>query len=275
MNRMILYIFIAALFRTIDTFIDKVLTQKGISRFDYFFYMSVSMLPFAAVMMVLEPVRFSLEFFPVLLLVIAAFLRYYQQHAVVGMVRKLEPYQYQTYLTMGLILTYLIDCILGTRILNWQSSASVALVLSGVLLIGNFKAEFNTLNKDILVRIFCGIIQGYVTFYILKYWSNAFYIFSLNFVLTVPFIKRYRSEVHRNRPEIIKWVFLQQSFGFIAVYLTNKLMSESVTLGIYVVPAAIVMAFLFSFFKNYSGKRLVFKDVLAIIMVATGIYLLD
>ena len=33
---MIAYIFAAALFRAIDSFIDKNLTQKGISRFDYF-----------------------------------------------------------------------------------------------------------------------------------------------------------------------------------------------------------------------------------------------
>lgn len=274
MNKMILYILIAALFRTVDTFIDKVLTQKGISRFDYFFYMCVSMLPFAAVMMLYEPLKMKLELFPLMLLALAALLRYYQQHAVVGMVRKLEPYQYQTYLTMGLVITYLVDCYLGTRILGWQSVVSVVLVLGGVSLIGNFRFEYNSLNKDILIRILCGILQGYVTFYILKYWSNAFYIFSLNFVLTVPFIKKYCSEEHHNRTEIIKWVFLQQAFGFIAVYLTNSLMAKSVTVGIYVVPVAIVMAFLFSFFKNYSGKRFVAKDALAVAMVTIGVLLL-
>lgn len=271
---MILYIFIAALFRTIDTFIDKILTQKGISRFDYFFYMCVTMLPFATIAMLFEPFKVKIEICPFLLLGFAAFLRYYQQHAVVGMVRKLEPYQYQTYLTMGIVFTYMIDCYLGTRTLSWQSLSSIVLVLGGVLLISNFRLEFNSLNKDILVRIICGILQGYVTFYILKYWSNAFYIFTLNFILTVPFIKRYQSEEHKNCAEILKWVFLQQTFGFFAVYLTNRLMAKSVTLGIYVVPVAIVMAFLFSFLKNYSRKRFVLKDGLAIAMVTSGVLLL-
>lgn len=271
---MILYIFIAALFRTIDTFIDKILTQKGITRFDYFFYMCVSMLPFAAVMMFFEPIKFEFELIPLLLLGTAAFLRYYQQHAVVGMVRKLEPYQYQTYLTVGIVFTFIIDCFLGTRILGWQNIISVILVLSGVLLIGKINLKLDNLNKDILIRVLCGILQGYVTFYILKYWSNAFYIFSLNFVLTLPFIKRYHNEQHENRNGILKWVFLQQTFGFIAVYLTNSLMSQSVTLGVYVVPMAIVLAIIFSVFKNYSGKKLNLKDVFAVIMVTTGILLL-
>lgn len=271
---MILYIFIAALFRTIDTFIDKILTQKGITRFDYFFYMCVSMLPFAAVMMFFEPLMFEFKLIPLLLLGAAAFLRYYQQHAVVGMVRKLEPYQYQTYLTIGIVFTYIIDCFLGTRIFGWQNITSIVLVLSGVLLIGKFKLELNDLNKDVLIRVLCGILQGYVTFYILKYWSNAFYIFSLNLTLTLPFIKRYNNEKHGNRGEIIKWVFLQQTFGFIAVYITNLLMSQSVTLGVYVVPMAIVLAIIFSVFKNYSGKRLNLKEIIAILMVIIGVILL-
>lgn len=271
---MVLYIFIAALFRTIDTFIDKVLTQKGITRFDYFFYMCVSMLPFAAVMMMLEPTKFEFSLWPLLLLGTAAFLRYYQQHAVVGMVRKLEPYEYQTYLTMGIVITYVIDCFLGTRYLSLLNIISIILVLGGVLLIGKIKFERNSLNTDILIRVFSGILQGYITFYILKYWSNAFYIFSLNFVLTLPFIKKYNNEKHINRREILKWVFLQQTFGFIAVYMTNNLMAESVTLGIYVVPVAIIMAFIFSFFKNYSGKKFTFKDTVAVLMVIAGILLL-
>lgn len=271
---MILYIFIAALFRTIDTFIDKILTQKGITRFDYFFYMCFSMLPFAAVMMFFEPIQFEFELFPFLLLGAAAFLRYYQQHAVIGMVRKLEPYQYQAYLTMGIVITYFIDCFLGTRTLALENIISIVLVLSGVLLIGKVKLERSTLNKDILIRVLCGIIQGYVTFYILKYWSNAFYIFSLNLVLTLPFIKKYNNEKHENRSEILKWVFLQQTFGFIAVYITNALMAESVTLGVYVVPMAIILAFLFSYFKNYSGKKFTFKDTVAVVMVILGILFL-
>lgn len=107
---MALYIFITALLRAIGVFIDKVLTQKGITRFDYFFYMCFSMLPFSLIMMVFEPIRFELNWKPILLLCMAAFLRYFQQHAVVGIVRKSEPYQYQTYLTMGISITYIIDC---------------------------------------------------------------------------------------------------------------------------------------------------------------------
>ena len=111
---MIAYIFAAALFRAIDSFIDKNITQKGISRFDYFFYMCISMLPFAFIMMVFEPIKFVFHWGPVILLLVSALLRYLQQHAVVGIIRKVEPYQYQTYLTMGIILTYIIDCFLGT-----------------------------------------------------------------------------------------------------------------------------------------------------------------
>lgn len=272
---MIAYIFAAALFRAIDSFIDKNLTPKGISRFDYFFYMCISMLPFAFIMMVFEPIKFVFHWAPVILLLVSALLRYLQQHAVVGIIRKVEPYQYQTYLTMGIILTYIIDCFLGTRTLTFENIISIFLVLGGVICIGDLKFRFSNLHWDILIRVFGGLLQGYITFYILKYWSNAFYIFSLNLILTVPFLKRYCAEQHPlNRGEIIRMVFIQQCFGFISVYLTNTIMAKSVTLGIYVVPTAIIIAFLMSFFKNYTTQRIDIKQGLAVIMVTIGILLL-
>lgn len=224
--------------------------------------------------MPLKKNKFEFGITPILLLLAAAILRYLQMHAVVGMVRKLEPYQYQTYLTMAIVLTYIIDCAIGTRALSIYSIASIVLVLSGVLMIGSFKLEFNSLNKDILIRVATGIFQGYVTYYILRYWSNAVYIFGLNMVLTLPFLKRYNMEYHHKQANIIKWVFIQQTFGFAAVYITNMLMSQSVTLGVYVVPASIVMSFLFSFIKNYSGKSLSVKNLTAIALVISGILLL-
>lgn len=271
---MALYIFITALLRAIGVFIDKVLTQKGITRFDYFFYMCFSMLPFSLIMMVFEPIRFELNWKPILLLCMAAFLRYFQQHAVVGIVRKSEPYQYQTYLTMGIAITYIIDCFLGTRLLNWQGIFSVLLVLCGILLVGSVKFERNSLNKDILTRVICGIITGYVTFCILKYWSNALYIFILNLVLTISFAPKYSKESHKGHLSIIKWVFLQQTFGFSFLFMTNNLMAQSVTLGIYVLPVTIVLCVIFSHFKNYSEQKLDIQKIFGICMVLSGILLL-
>ena len=271
---MALYIFITALLRAIGIFIDKVLTQKGITRFDYFVYMCFSMLPFAFIMMMIEPIRFELNWKPILLLCAAAFLRYFQQHAVVGIVRKSEPYQYQTYLTMGIAITYITDCFLGTRLFNLQGLLSVFSVLCGILLVGNVKFERNSLNKDILMRVVCGIITGYVTFYILKYWSNALYIFILNLVLTISFVKKYSQENHKGHLNIVKWVFLQQTFGFTFLFMTNNLMAQSVTLGIYVLPVTIVLCVIFSHFKNYSEQKLDIKKILGIFMVLSGILLL-
>ena len=88
-------------------------------------------------------------------------------------------------------------------------------------------------------------------------------------------MKRYCAEQHPlNRGEIIRMVFIQQCFGFISVYLTNTIMAKSVTLGIYVVPTAIIIAFLMSFFKNYTTQRIDIKQGLAVIMVTIGILLL-
>ena len=155
-----------------------------------------------------------------------------------------------------------------------QGVLSVVLVLAGILLIGNIKLERNSLNKDILIRVLCGIISGYITFYILKYWSNAFYIFSLNLILTISFAGKFSKESHKGHLNIIKWVFIQQTFGFAFLFMTNHLMAQSVTLGIYVQPVTIILCYVFSHFKSYSEQKLGINIIMAISMVLAGTLLL-
>ena len=86
---------LAGIFGAIGQYLDKFLVNKGISRKDYFYYMCLSMIPFAIIMMIIEyttgQIRFSFNVVPIVLLGIAMFLRYKKQHTIVGCLKYLNP----------------------------------------------------------------------------------------------------------------------------------------------------------------------------------------
>lgn len=270
----VLLILSAALTSSISSYVDKIIMNKGISRRDYFFYMCLTMLPFALLMMLFETNRFEISLVPLSLLAFSAFIRYHSQISVVGILRNLEPFQYKTYVTLTIVLTYFIDNFLGTQTLSFKSILSIVLTITGVLLISNFKLHTKSLNKDIIIRILCGIVQGYITFFILKYWSNAVYIFVLNLTLTAVFSPQYTLNYHKQMKSTLKWIFLQQTFGFMSLYIINMLIAHSVTLSIYVTPATVVFSLLLAYFLHDKNRHPKSKDWIAIILVAAGLIIL-
>ncbi len=268
----------AALFGAIGQYIDKHLVNMGISRKDYFYYMCLSMLPFAGIMIAIEVAtnqfKFSFEIIPILLLFVAMFLRYNKQRTIVGCLTHLNPYEDSAYLTLGLLIAFIIDVLLGTETLRIVSIISIVLTIVGVFLIANSKLKIKSLRLDILIRITTSLLMGYVTHYILDYWSNAMFLFILNLFLTLIFSKDYKFNYHKKQKSIIKWVFIQQTFGFTALYLSNILMSNSVTLSNYVRPASIIIVLLIALMFKNKKMRPTIKQIFGIILIVIGIFLI-
>lgn len=275
---LIILIISAALFGAIGQYIDKHLVNMGISRKDYFYYMCLSMLPFAGVMIAIEVAtnqfKFSFEIIPILLLVVAMFLRFNKQKTIVGCLTHLNPYEDSAYLTLGLLISFIIDVLLGIQSLRIISVISIVLTIVGVFLIANAKLKIKSLRLDILIRIATSLLMGYVTHYILNYWSNAMFLFVLNLLLTLIFSKDYKFNYYKSQRSIIKWVFIQQAFGFISLYLSNILMSKSVTLSNYVRPTSIIIVLLIALMFKDKEKRPTIRQVFGIILIVTGIFLI-
>ena len=191
---MIIFLIIfAALFGAIGQYVDKHLVNMGISRKDYFYYMCLSMIPFSILMIIIEIItkqfKFTLEIVPVILLLIAMLLRYNKQKTIVGCLTYLNPYEDSAYLSLGLLIAFIIDVILGIQTLKIISFISIFITIIGVFLISNSKLKIKNLRLDIFVRITTSLLMGYVTHYILIYWSNALFIFILNLFLLCYFAK--------------------------------------------------------------------------------------
>ena len=144
-----------------------------------------------------------------------------------------------------------------------------------VFTLADVKLNIKSLQKDLTIRILCEVGLGYVAHYILMYLPNAVYILILNLMLTLLFSKGYNVKYHKEHKNIIKWVFIQQAFGFFTVYLGNYLSSNSVMMYQYVRPVTIVMTIFVAFLIKNIDRKPKFKDLLSVALVAIGIYLLN
>lgn len=272
-------VLLASLFGAIGQYLDKHLVNLGISRKDYFYYMCLSMIPFSLIMIFIEyktnQLKFCFNIVPIILLLLAMFVRYKKQHTIVGCLKYLNPYEDSAYLTLGIIIAFIIDVILGIEKISYMAILSIILTVGGVFILANSKIKIKNLQKDLLTRIFMSLAMSYITHYILKYWSNAVFLLFLNLLLTIIFSKGYTLEYNRKQSKIIKWVFAQQTFGFLALYLSNYLVSNSVTLSSYVRPMSIVIVATMSMFFKDKDKKPNLRQIIAIVLVVAGIVLIN
>lgn len=234
--------------------------------------MCLSMIPFSIIMIVIEILtnnfKFEFSIIPIILLLLAMFVRYKKQHTIVGCLTHLNPYESVTYMSLGIILAFIIDSILGIKQFNVITLASIVLTLIGVFTLADVKLKIKSLQKDLIIRIVCEITMGYITHYILKYWSNASFILILNLLLTIIFSKGYKLQYHTKNKNILKWVFIQQTFGFCSTYLGNYLSSNSVVLSSYTKPVSIVLTILVAFVIKSNEKKPKLLDAFAVFLVA-------
>lgn len=276
---LIYVVILAGILGAIGQYLDKHLVNIGISRNDYFYYMCLSMIPYSIIMMIIEyftnQLKFELGWIPILLLLVAMFLRYKKQHTIVGCLTYLNPYEDSAYLSLSIIIAFIIDVILGIENLGIISILSIVLTIVGVFTIANSKIKIKNLQKDLLVRISTSLLMSYATHFILQYWSNAVFLFVLNLFLTILFSKGYHISYHKEHKKMIKWVFVQQAFGFCCAYLSNYLASNSVTLSSYVRPTSIIAVVVISMFFKEKEKKPTIKQILGIFLVVLGIFLIQ
>lgn len=203
------------------------------------------------------------------------FLRYKKQHTIVGYLTYLSPYEATAYMCLGIILSFIIDAIIGVKQFSLVAIVSIVLTLTGVFILADARLRIKSLQKDLLIMIVFSVAMGYVTHYILNYWSNAIFIFVLNLFLTIIFSKGYKIEYHIKNKEIIKWVFIQQTFGFFSTYIQNYISSISVMIMSYIKPVEIVLSIVIAIFIKNTEKKPRVIDLFAIFLVAIGVGLID
>ncbi len=269
----LILIFAAALFGAFGQNIDKHLSNLKTTRKDYFYYMCVTMLPYSLIMVIIEVLNntfyFDFNVLIIILIILAMIFRYIKQHTIMGCLSHLNPYEDSAYLSLGIILSFILDCLISVQNITVYSVSSIFLILIGVFCVADSKFKISELKKDIVIRIVTSTIISYITFFALKYITNASYLFIVNILLVFIFAKNYTFSYHKENSKIIKWTFIQQLCGFTTLYLSNTLITSSVTLSNYVRPVSISLLVIFALFQK-TKSSITSKKILGIILIIIG-----
>ena len=274
------FILVSALLLSIGTYIDKMIIDEGISKKNYFYYMCLTMVPFSLALLYVEIVNgtfhFRLNTSLILLIVIAAVLRYYRQKSFVNCYRELQPYEFESYMTVSLMFSFIIDLFLGVQKFHPMKILSIVLILVGIFLINSLKIQMKVLLKNLFIRIFCELMMGYVIFAAMKQCSNSMFILILNLSLVIVFTPVYQPWKKQDRitGKLFWLIMLQQTFGFTVTYLNNILSSVSVTLYQFVSPVSLVLIAMISLMMK-NRKKPSLLNGLGVICSIAGVLIMN
>ncbi len=277
-----LFVAFTAMFWAVQSYAEKRTVSAGISRRDFFFYSCLSLLPFAAITLLITPFYFDFSIMLILILLISLLLRYGKLTAIVSTVEHLVPYESEAYMCLGVIIAYVVDCILGIKNFSHWGILSIFFALLGVFLIADIKLQIKKLRKNLIIRIVCDVGLGYCARYALLYCSNAMYILLLNAMIVLLWGWRYTWNDHKGNWHVVKLVILQQFLGFICLFLGNAVAQQSVTAYALIRPIALGICVIIAFF--YRGttaanggpsepRRPKIKDMFAVACIILGICL--
>ena len=276
---------LASLFWAVQSFAEKRTVSAGPLRRDFFYYSCLFLIPFAAIMIFVTPFYFSFSYWLIPIFAAALLFRYGKMAAIVATMKHLVPYESEAYMCLGIILAYIIDCLIGVKSFSISGVLSIAATLFGVFLIADVKLKIKHLQKGIIIRILCDVGLAYCTRYALLYCSNALFILLLNLIIILIFSWNYKIRDHKNNLFIIKLVIIQQFLGFIVLFLGNLVTRQSVTAYSFIRPIELALCILIAMFvKNKSllyGKNTEsnnsrspkIKDGVAIAFIIGGIVL--
>ena len=271
-----------SIFYAVQSYAEKRTVSTGVSRQDFFFYSCLFLIPFAAIMLFFTPFYFNFSYVLILLLLVSLLLRYGKMTAIVSTVEHLVPYESEAYMCLGVVLAYITDCIIGIKIFSYWGVLSVFLTLIGVFLISDVKLQIKKLRKNLIIRLLCDVGLGYCSRYALLYCTNATYILLLNLMIVLIWVWKYKFNDHKENFPVIKPIIIQQSLGFICLFLSNIVVQKSVTAYAFIRPITLAMCVVIAFFYKNSPSLMdkfpeprcpKMKDVIAITFIIAGICL--
>ena len=277
-----LLVSLTSLVLAIQSYTEKKTVSSGVSRLDFFFYSCLFIVPFAAIMLIFTPFYFEFNYIFVIILLISVLLRYGKLTAIVSTVEHLVPYESEAYMCFGVVLAYIVDCIIGVKSFSHWGVLSIIITLLGVYLIADIKLQIKKLRVNLVIRLICDVGLGYCARYALVYCSNAMYIFLLNLMIILIFCWRYKFADHKRNWNLLKMVALQQFLGFICLFLGNFVAQQSVTAYAFIRPLSLAICVTIAFF--YKNKAVLggkfneprqpkVKDIIAILFIISGIWL--
>ena len=270
---MILLFFCTSLSCTGVSFFNKKLVTRGMTPFEYFYYVTLALVPLSAVFFLFYPFQIAINATMIMLLLASVAVRAVNSLSLSGSHKKITPLALSVYSTFAILLTYFIDVLIGASSFKILSFISIIIIVLGTLIIAlKNRVALKQVKGAVLLRILTEIAKGYFAYFALQYTNTAVYTFLIALLSTfilLPFTKQVIKTCSKQK---IKLAILAQVVGVFGLILGNILAKNSGTLFMLRIPTTLVLTLLLSYIiKKDVGEKPAVVELLGSIVVIIGL----
>lgn len=257
-------------------FMQKKLMTRGLSPKEYFYYVTLPLVPLSAMLFLFYPFTFAFSLVAIMLLIASAVVRAVSIVTFSKALKNITPLTISIYSTMAVLITYTIDLMIGALRFNIVHLFALSLVALGsfVIILRNTGA-FKGVKTSVIIRVLTEVLKGYLAYFTLMYLNNAMYIFGmavLTSVVILFFTKKFTNN-YFNKNKLKDSAFTQM-FGVIGLTFGNLLAQSSATLFMLKAPATLVVTLFLSYIIRKDVGNLPTKiELIGSVIVITGLTL--
>ncbi|PKK95841.1 MAG: hypothetical protein CVV59_01680, partial [Tenericutes bacterium HGW-Tenericutes-4] len=234
---MIFLLFGSALSNTGVSFINKKLITRGMTGAEYFYYVTIALVPLSAIFFFLYPFTTAINFTVLMLLLASVGIRAINSLSLSRSLKTITPLTLSVYSTMAILLTYFIDVIIGSVTFNIVHFSALMLIILGtvIIIIKNLQV-LKQVKTPVILRVLSEMLKGYLAYFALKHMNTAMYTFLiavLTTIIIVPFTKQLIGSFNAKK---MKHGVIAQIIGVSGLILANLLAKSSATLFMLITP---------------------------------------
>ena len=256
-------------------FINKKLITRGMTAKEYFYYVTLALVPFSALFFFIYPFQIAFSFTAFLLLIASVGVRALNSLSLLQSLKTVTPLTISVYSTMAILISYFIDVFIGAVSFEiFQLLAIVIVVIGTVIIALKNITVLKQVKLPVIMRVFSEMLKGYLGYFILKHMNVSTYIFLMAVITTLIMLPITKQMIAKFNTQKMKYATLSQAVGVISLILSNLLAKSSATLFMLNVPATLIITLLLSYvIKKDVGSKPTLLELIGSVVVVAGLTL--
>lgn len=256
-------------------FLNKKLMTKGMPAKEYFYFVTLALVPLSALFFIIYPFDFVFSLSVILLLILSVIVRAINVVSFSTVLKTITPLTISIYSTFAVVITYTIDLLIGAILFDFWHIIAIAIIFLGtIFIVLKNKKLANGIRFVIVLRVLSEVLKGYIAYFILKEISNASFVFSiavLTAIIILPFTKKI---VTSFTPKKALQGFIVQIAGVCGLIFANILAASSATLYMLKAPTTLVLTLVLSYIiKKDVGVKPGLQELVGSLIVIVGLTL--
>jgi len=256
-------------------FINKKLITRGMTAKEYFYYVTLALVPFSALFFFIYPFQIAFSFTAFLLLIASVGVRALNSLSLSSSLKSITPLTLSVYSTMAILISYFIDVFIGAVSFEILQLLAIVIVVIGTVIIALKNITvLKQVKLPVIIRVFSELLKGYLAYFTLKHMNVSTYTFLMAVVTTILLLPVTKQIITRFNSQKMKHATIAQSVGVVSLILSNLLAKSSATLFMLNVPATLIITLLLSYIiKKDVGSKPTLLELIGSIVVVAGLTL--